>query len=247
MWKSFERHRLDIFWYILWQFDSHLSYSIPGLSSVGQTNAPATGAVLVSVYGSSFGSSIPSSQISPGRTVCEASAWSSNLASSCKVSSGVGSGHTIDVDFLSLIVSRLLSYNAPSVQSNGSVGLNVPTSGSVSVTVIGAGFGLGSYTYRSNQGHTAFSSTNWVAESSVKSKSVISDARSISSSFPRRNFVYLKNSGHACVKYFHTTVTLNASAIFALLAPGLPSFVLTDAFARAFYTIVPLSAVFANG
>ena len=183
-----------------------LSYSVPKLSSIGQTNAPGTGAVSVSLYGSSFGSTSPSSRVSLGRTVCEATTWWSDSASSYKVCSGVGSGQSIDVDFNSATVSGLFSYNAPTIQSNRSVGLNAPTSGSVSVTVIGAGFGLVGYTSRSNVGRTAFSTTNWVSQSCVLSKSVLGSASSISAMV---SVVLLRGSSTNVLTY-NTVVVSNA-------------------------------------
>jgi hypothetical protein len=159
---------------------SILSYLVPILSSLKQTNSPGTGATSFSVFGRSFGRSSQSSHISNGHTNCEATAWSSDSAFSCKTSAGIGQDRIIDVNFNSMTLSQAFSYNALVIRSHITLVLNIPTSGSVSITLAGSGFGLRGYTLRAKAGQTSCSSSNWVSESSVKSKSILGSASRIS-------------------------------------------------------------------
>jgi hypothetical protein len=130
----------------------------------------STGASIISVIGSNYGTSMLSPTISVLASHCENSLWMSSSSVFGKMHSGSASGLAIAVSVAVQFSSttRLLSYSVPLV--NHSVASAVPSSGSVHVSVFGNDFAIGSISPILRFGDSSCLASTWIADSSVVSK-----------------------------------------------------------------------------
>jgi len=145
-----------------------VSFSAPSLSSVRLTNAASTGGGSLTVTGRRFGSVGYSAGLNAGRTSCEASRWVAESSILCKLSGSSESAVSVSCSVGSQVsgaLSAALSYNLAAVRSVASG--NAGSTGSSSLTVVGALFGSWDRSAQVRVQHTAASSTGWVADSAV--------------------------------------------------------------------------------
>ena len=145
-----------------------LSYDVSVvLHIVGNSNAPTTGSSQFVVAGRSLNAA--SASMSFGRSSCEVSIWFSASAVRCKISAGSAMRHHIRVSAAgaSGSISAVLSYNIPSLSSTSST--NAPSTGSISVTIVGQQFTLTFQSVTARVGFSLSLSTIWVSDSTVQS------------------------------------------------------------------------------
>ena len=148
-----------------------MSYTAPAASSIRQTNYPSSGAASVTIFGSGLGVSGRSATARAGATICTQNVWGSSSSIACKVASGIipfvavqlSAGFTTMNQVL-LQLSNAATYDAV---SNARVNItNSPSSGSVSITLLGASIGSSSYSPRATT-RTGCLSSRWVSYSST--------------------------------------------------------------------------------
>ena len=134
-----------------------------GVVRVG--NRAAAGSAGVTLHGSSFGLGGYSGRVRVGLSGCEASEWVSDSAVKCRVSSGVRGTRGVSVTVGERVgsVSEAYSFDAATL-SVLRVG-NRAATGSASVTVQGAGFGLVDYSGGVRVGLSACEASEWVSGS----------------------------------------------------------------------------------
>jgi len=145
-----------------------VSYAAPTLSSVRLTNAASTGGSSVTVTGRGHGSAGYSAALSAGRTSCEISRWVAESSVLCKLSGSAEPAVSVSCSAglqVSGGLSAAVSYDVAVVRSV-SPG-NAGSSGSSSVTVVGALFGAWDRSAEARVHSTAAAGTGWVADSSV--------------------------------------------------------------------------------
>jgi hypothetical protein len=106
-------------------FVSHgLTFDLPSISSAKLTNFPQSGGTAVTLLGKFFGATDFSDAVYVGSTLCESSAWISDSAFRCKVSSGqygptptgILVQHSTGLQLQrSKTLSHVLSYNLPTL------------------------------------------------------------------------------------------------------------------------------------
>ncbi|KAJ1475837.1 hypothetical protein T484DRAFT_1827001 [Baffinella frigidus] len=150
-----------------------LSYNSPALSgggnaTFGRNNSPSTGSVSMTVVGSSLGLLDYTGAWRVGSTACEASEWESDSSMRCLSSGGVFG--TLRVAVTAGVgvgsVTEGLSYDVPMLEGGSKKG-NMPSTGSVSMTVVGSGMGHSDYTGASRVGATACEASGWESDSSM--------------------------------------------------------------------------------
>lgn len=161
-----------------------LSYDRGMVSSVGPTNAPATGKTLFTVSGANFGSAdySPWGRVggtggataghhathTTGGTGCESTRWVSDTSLACKAPRGVSSPIPLSLTVgrtVSLTATDLFSYDTPSLTSLAFP--NGPASGGASITILGASLGWLDLTPAGRIGGTPCEATGWLSDSSV--------------------------------------------------------------------------------
>ena len=144
------------------------SFDIPSLSSLHPTNKASTGSASVTVQGAGFGLVDYSGGARLGLSACEATDWLSDSSVRCRVSSGVRGTRGVSVTVGERVgsVSEAYSFDAATL-SVLRVG-NRAATGSASVTVQGAGFGLVDYSGGVRVGLSGCEASEWVSDSSVQ-------------------------------------------------------------------------------
>ena len=139
------------------------------VSVVRRANMAATGSMSLTVHGANLGGLSASGSVRVGQTACVGSTWRSDTAVECKPSLVVGGSRAVvlSTSVLSGSATGVLSADAP-VASMLPV-RNVPTTGSVSVTVFGGSFGVADFTPGGRLGSSSASSTRWVSETCIVS------------------------------------------------------------------------------
>jgi len=143
------------------------SFDAPALSSAQKSNSPTTGSVSMSIYGGVFGITTFSPIFRMGHTSAENTRWvSSTTVRAIAVSGSWASIHVaISVGEQANSLSRSLSYHLPTlvVSAPG----NKATTGSRSITMSGAGFGILGMTALTKSGLTSSENTEWVSDTSI--------------------------------------------------------------------------------
>jgi len=149
---------------------SAITFDVHQLLSATQSS-PSTGAIFMDVTGLDFGNwDFTSSSIRHDRSSGMISVWTSSSSLRCKLSSGAGRGIGI-VATVGLAVSFLnnsLSYNVPFVSSGSP--LNIASTSSMSITIVGSCFGVASTSARIRISATSSRGESWVSDSSISGK-----------------------------------------------------------------------------
>ena len=123
------------------------------------------------LIGHNFGNgTTPSARL--GKTGCELSEWKSATAIKCKTvkSSGIGPSAVAATVFNAVNISiteltNQIIYDAPSLSAEAKT--NMPSSGSVSVTIVGRGMGGSDGSVRVKTGLSGCGGSAWVSDSGV--------------------------------------------------------------------------------
>ena len=146
------------------------SYDSASLYGRGLSNAPTIGSRSISILllGSSFGQSEATVNARIGFTASEATVWISDTSAVCKA--GQGSGSTIrlavTVGMRPGTHTQAWSYDSPSISSLGRP--NIPSTGSVALTIFGGAFAHADISPWARVGFTSCEGTSWTSETSVK-------------------------------------------------------------------------------
>ena len=149
-------------------FSQGWSFDIATLSRMRIINRAGTGLSSITVHGAGMGRTRLTVRARQGITVCEGTDWESETSVRCRVALGeqgtrrivltagsragsISQAWSVDMD----VVSRLRISNRAGT-------------GSVSVTVHGAGLGIVRQTARGRTGHTGCEGTDWESETSVR-------------------------------------------------------------------------------
>lgn len=113
------------------------SYSAPSVTSVSPATGDTPGGYIVTVNGSSFGTS---GTVAIGTNACDPQAWS-HTQLTCRVSAGFGSNLRVAVTVTGQTSTQnvFFSYNGPAI--TGVSPTNGPTSGTTPITLTGSNFG----------------------------------------------------------------------------------------------------------
>ncbi|EKX32939.1 hypothetical protein GUITHDRAFT_120857, partial [Guillardia theta CCMP2712] len=137
-----------------------------------RSNAAASGSASISVGGAGYGFTAYSLQGRSGLSACEASTWLSDTALSCLESSGPGGSQRVSVTVDERVSSVTDAYSADRTRVSSVLRSNVPSTGSLSVTLVGAGAGLAGYSPIARAAPTASEVTAWLSDTSLRSMAV---------------------------------------------------------------------------
>ena len=131
------------------------------------SNVPKTGSVSLTLQGANFGRIELSPQVSFGGTGCESTHWISDTTLQCLSMYSLGSTESL---FLTIGVKRVIvteAFSTDTAMLSCLWGANVPSTGSTSVTVMGASLGSSAVTQCARLGQTVCTGTNWDSDTSV--------------------------------------------------------------------------------
>ena len=137
-------------------------------TEVRRMNNPGSGSSSFTVRGASFGHSAFTGRLRLARTTCEATGWQSDSALRCLSSNSVRGTVLIAMTIgeRSGSASKGFSIDIQSVSSQ--IRRNKAGTGSTSVTILGAGFGLIVRTASGSVGNSKCETTAWRSETSVR-------------------------------------------------------------------------------
>jgi len=145
-----------------------LSYDIPSLSALRNTNRAATGSSSITVVGASYGISDYTIQGRLLHTAVERSAWAAETEVFCMISHGLRGTRRIIMTVGEKAGSKSQAWSFDTEKLSLVRRSNRAGTGSGSITIHGAMLGLASYTVESRKGHTQMESTEWESETSVR-------------------------------------------------------------------------------
>jgi len=149
-----------------WSFvSSKFSYMQPSASGMHPGEAPTTGAVSVSVYGSQFGLHSGTVVASFGDKNCDASDWVSDSSLRCKTPQDIHSYIRISTQGT---LSSAFTFGRPILSSLDPI--HAASQSLASITIFGSNFGLIDPTIKIRIGGTAMMNGDWLSDSSVAGK-----------------------------------------------------------------------------
>jgi hypothetical protein len=130
-------------------------------------NVATAGAIQVTVAGMNFGEAGFTASTRFGGTACQSTNWTSDTAIMCQVPAGIASTKNMVVTVERQVgtLTQVFSYDSNVLKSV--IRANVPATGSVMITVVGAAFGTSSYSSVLNVYGTAAETTVWVSDTSM--------------------------------------------------------------------------------
>jgi len=143
-----------------------------GLSGSLKSNAPVSGAVTVTLIGISMAALGATLGSRVGYTSPENTKWASDSHAYCKAGAGVDAGHSVAVTIgagVVPLVSKVFTFETPMTPS-ASMPSNAPTTGSVSVTLLGYGVGTFDYSRALRLSVTGAETSRWASDSSMRGK-----------------------------------------------------------------------------
>ena len=144
-----------------------MTYDAASPSVVLPTNTPATGSSSVTVLGSNMGQVSFSTQVRGGGTACESSGWLSDTSVQCRAGRQLMGSRALAVTAGARVGSMSVGFSAAATALSALKAANSPSTGSISVTVYGAGMGLGAYSATSRMGRTACEATTWASDTAM--------------------------------------------------------------------------------
>jgi len=159
-----------------------LQFQEPKATSFRSANAPTTGAVSVTVYGSRLGNVDESSVIRYARTSMEASVWGSSSSMGAKMPNSTPDTYAV----IAMTINRILGtgttvfgdypMSTDTATASAIIETNLATTGAMSVTILGAGMGasaaIGGQTARVRVGGSAVAGSTWIGTTSVMAKPI---------------------------------------------------------------------------
>jgi hypothetical protein len=139
-----------------------------GLSRLRRSNVAGSGTASMTVHGSSMGIVRHTAKGRAGHTGCEGTDWQSETSVRCRVAVGHLGSRRVVVTAGSQAgsISQAWSVDRDAISLLRSS--NRAGTGSASVTVHGAGFGIVRHTAEGRAGHTGCEGTEWESETSVR-------------------------------------------------------------------------------
>jgi hypothetical protein len=151
------------------------TFDSPTVTAVDPASTtPASGATIVSIFGSNFGKFSYSDRARLGRTACEATAWVSDSLVTCKAPAGLGLGLNVVTTVAGIRGTAVASvaYTAPQVTSvNGATVTTSPAVGGEILTILGSSFGVFDASVTVIIGSSSAKSASWVSDTSIVSNS----------------------------------------------------------------------------
>ena len=140
------------------------------LRSVTRVNGPSTGSVSITLLGRSFGSTnyTPKSRI--GGSPTEVTLWTTDTSAVVKTNAGIGDAQQIVLTVFENEGTFTLVYTYDSPVPSGASWQNGPTTGEVTITIVGRNFGAKQYSPRGRLGATTCASSSWVSDSALSCK-----------------------------------------------------------------------------
>eukprot|EP00961_Rhodomonas_salina_P000778 11053-Rhodomonas_salina.1 len=130
-----------------------------------------SGSLSVTILGSSFGVSFSSLTSAFGSTYCEGTDWVSETSVQCMLGRGIGGSRAIRISSGERSGSVTDAWSAGHGTLIVATRLNQPGTGSLSITLSGAGLGSLVYTLQSRLGSTSFEATDWASQTHVLCRS----------------------------------------------------------------------------
>jgi hypothetical protein len=143
-----------------------LSWPMPVLSSLLQTNVPRTGSSWVTVQGVHAGLVGGSAWVSVGLTACGATVWESDTSVRCEAGAGMAGSRVATMSAGGRVgsVSRGVSVDVPTM--SGGRMANGAGTGGVRVTLQGGGLGLAGYSVSGRTGQSGGVESRWASDTS---------------------------------------------------------------------------------
>jgi hypothetical protein len=159
---------------------ARFSYDAPTASSVTICNGPVSGNLWILVGGSNLGTFDSTPKVRLGATSCEGTRWISNEQIECKIPAGDGMLRDITITVQCQVdawgtLSQVFSYDLIEIVTYDVGNLtyiksNLPSTGSVSISVIGTNLGLENSCPKTRFGGTHCEASDWNADSMVVCK-----------------------------------------------------------------------------
>ncbi|KAJ1465477.1 hypothetical protein T484DRAFT_1864633, partial [Baffinella frigidus] len=140
----------------------------------GNANLLPKGGIELVLYGQGIGLEDYTAAARTGLEGCESSEWVSDSSLFCKTGFGLGGSTSVAITAGVRVdtMTAVLSYNSPVLSGGGNATTfgrsNSPSTGSVSMTIVGAGFAINDYSQRSRVGGTACEATSWESDNSMR-------------------------------------------------------------------------------
>ena len=147
------------------------SYDANSVSSTKGANTRSRGGLSISVTGTNFGQ-FSATPMARGETAGEATTWVSDSTVQCRAAGGVERSRTLLVTSGVGVGILTEAWSYDGVTVSGMRRGNNPGTGSTTVTMHGAGFGLVSYSGAGRVGATACEATGWESETSLRCRAI---------------------------------------------------------------------------
>ena len=144
-----------------------LSFGAAAVSVTKRANGMSTGSLSISVHGRGLGTWDASSRGAAGDTGCEESAWTSDSCMRCLVGPATDSSRRLLVSAGVNAGSSSAVYSLDSGAMSATSSVNRPATGALSVTVYGAGAGVGYLSLSMGVGRSACPGTVWISDTSM--------------------------------------------------------------------------------
>ncbi|KAJ1478100.1 hypothetical protein T484DRAFT_1818743, partial [Baffinella frigidus] len=149
-----------------------VTYDDISIRTVAPGNTPPLRSVisLLEIAGSSFARSDSSPVARLGGTTCEASAWLSDTAATCQPAAGGGFYQTVAATInpgVARYVTEAVTFDAPSLSGSSATNGN-PIAAEIIANVSGSGLASADHTPALRLDPTAFASTEWGSDTSVR-------------------------------------------------------------------------------
>jgi hypothetical protein len=144
------------------------SVEAASMSVMRRGNHGGTGSASMTVHGSSLGLVALTALGRMGQTGCEGTGWESETSVRCLVGQGIRGTLRVVMTAGERTGSGSAMYSVDVGSMSVTRGSNLAGLGSASVTVLGAGLGLGALTALGRMGQTGWEGTEWESETSVQ-------------------------------------------------------------------------------
>jgi hypothetical protein len=143
------------------------TYDKPTTSASMHTNHPARSSTVISLGGSEFGILDMSPASGSGFSACQTTRWASSTSLTCNTPTGQRASLLMKLTAAMKLGTLTIVFSVDALSVADVVKPNSPSTGAVSVSVIGAGFDLKDHTPNVRYSDTAAKATQWVSDSRV--------------------------------------------------------------------------------
>ena len=149
-----------------------LSVDVGSLSLLRISNVIASGSLSVTIMGGGMRPFSVSSSAALYSTVCESSSWASDSSLTCRISAGAGRTRQVVVSALESLGCASEAWSYVSGNMCMVTQTNFAATGSISISLIGAGLSSTSLSAAARHGASACEQSVWISDTSVLSKGV---------------------------------------------------------------------------